>query len=216
MTTRPLRLSQEALTQFQHSLDTENEGSVPPRRRLGSVSTRRSSRDQTQEHLHSRALVRRGSVVEHRSSTVQRLWRQGSRISFSGLQLQQPVREEELRLENTYRTGPEPGERFSSVKTQQVLQSVLDGFLSGVSYSPENAGAMSRTLAELLRARLKTVSPARYKLVCLALVGQPGQGQSLRVTSRALICPHTDDHATAVFQNQSLFAVAVAYGVYWE
>uniref|UniRef100_A0A8B9UAK0 TC1D4 protein n=1 Tax=Anas zonorhyncha TaxID=75864 RepID=A0A8B9UAK0_9AVES len=140
-------------------------------------------------------------------------WMLHSRVSFSGLPLFQPI--PEIRLENTYRMGPDEGCGFNAGRVQRVLERVLAGVLGGTSYSPQGGASLVHSLAELLRGRAKEVVPPRYKLVCHVLLGQHSQ-QSLLVASRALWDPQSDSFASATFSNASLFAVATVHGVYFE
>ncbi|KAL0200993.1 hypothetical protein M9458_004180, partial [Cirrhinus mrigala] len=161
-----------------------------------------TSKDQSKDHPHHRPLFLRGMTVPSSESSFlspnvshshismgKRFsfagWHQGGRVSFSGLYLQQPI--QEVYVENTYRTGPEPG-------TQQILQATLDSYLE-----------------DLVLSKLKDVNPPRYKLVCQVVVGQSGK-QGIRVASRSLMNPNTDSYTSAVFQNHSLFAVALVHG----
>lgn len=140
-------------------------------------------------------------------------WMLHSRVSFSGLPLFQPI--PEIRLENTYRMGPDEGCGFNAGRVQRVLERVLAGVLGGTSYSPQGSAPLVHSLAELLQGRAKEVVPPRYKLVCHVLLGQHSQ-QSLLVASRALWDPQSDNFASATFSNASLFAVATVHGVYFE
>nr|XP_017207392.1 tctex1 domain-containing protein 4 isoform X1 [Danio rerio] len=230
MSNQPLPLSQETLAQFNRSQSTEPEPPGPPRRRLASISTRRSSKDQSKDHPHPRPLFIRAmtglssessfmspSVSTSHMSMGKRFsfagWHQGGRVSFSGLYLQQPI--QEVYVENTYRTGPEPGCRFSARRTQQILQATLDAYLEGVCYSADSCSQLCQMLADLVLSKLKDVNPPRYKLVCQVVVGQSGD-HGVRLASQSLINPNTDNYTSAVFQNHSLFAVAVVHGVYYE
>uniref|UniRef100_A0A9J8CPJ1 Tctex1 domain-containing protein 4 n=1 Tax=Cyprinus carpio carpio TaxID=630221 RepID=A0A9J8CPJ1_CYPCA len=230
MANQPLPLSQETLAQFNRSMSTEPGASGPPRRRLGSISTRRSSKDQSKDQPHHRPLFLRSMTLPSSESsflspTVSNShismgkrfsfagWHQGGRVSFSGLYLQQPI--QEVYVENTYRMGPEPGCRFNASRTQQILQATLDSYLEGVCYSPDSCSQLCQMLADLVLSKLKDVNPPRYKVVCQVVVGQSGK-QGIRVSSRSLMNPNTDNYTSAVFHNHSLFAVALVHGLYFE
>ncbi|XP_067309086.1 dynein light chain Tctex-type 5 [Pseudorasbora parva] len=224
MANQPLPLSQETLAQFNRSLATDPGA---PRRRLGSISTHRSSKDQSKDHPHHRALFLRHPSSESsflspnlsssHISIGKRFsfagWHQGGRVSFSGLYLPQPI--QEVYVENTYRIEPEPEARFSAGRTLQILQDTLDSYLEGVSYSPDACSQLCQMLADLVLSKLKDVTPPRYKLVCQVLVGQNDK-QGVKLASRSLINPNTDIHTSAAFQNHSLFAVAIVHAIYFE
>ncbi|XP_048119762.1 dynein light chain Tctex-type 5-A [Alosa alosa] len=232
MNSQTLPLSQETLAQFNHDQVVDG----PQRLRRASVSTRRSSRDHSKDAFPSRPaalLLRRLSDASHLSPAVsypaspfqrrdsvffaKRLsvgaWAHGGRVSFSGLLLPQPV--QEVRMENTYRMGPDPGSMFSAKQTQQILQATLDSYLDGARYSQNTCGQVSQILADLARSKIKDTCPPRYKLVCQVVIGQSGD-QSLTLASRGLLDSATDDFAVATFQNGSLFTVAIVYGTYYE
>ncbi|XP_001514856.3 LOW QUALITY PROTEIN: dynein light chain Tctex-type 4 [Ornithorhynchus anatinus] len=136
----------------------------------------------------------------------------GTRVSFSGLPLPPGP---PAPCENTYRTGPEPGGRWNPERAQRALEAALAGSLGEARYSAPAAGPLARSLCELVRARLRELSPPRYKLVCSVVLG-PRAGQDLRVASRALWDPANDGLASASFANASLFAVATVHGLYRE
>lgn len=238
MSSPTVPLSQETLAQFNHDQPQSVDG--PQRLRRASVSTRRSSRDHSRDPLFpSRPqppLLRRFSDASHlspavsypsspfhrrdsfffsskRSSVGACAGPHGRRVSFSGLLLPQPM--PEVRMENTYRMDPEPGNAFSSRQTQQILQATLDRYLDGACYSPNSCGQLCQILADLVRSKIKDTCPPRYKLVCQVIIGQSGD-QSLTMASRGLLDTMRDDFATATFQNGSLFTVAIVYGTYYE
>nr|XP_015210813.1 PREDICTED: tctex1 domain-containing protein 4 isoform X2 [Lepisosteus oculatus] len=236
MTTRQLPLSKETLAKFDQGLAADPGGLL--RRRAGSLSTRRSS--QSGDLHHSKpllllgngeasrpaALSRRSSVLSNFNSPFARKesfsmgkrlslgpWMHCGRVSFSGLPLYQPVRE--IQLENTYKTQPDEGCCFNGHKVQQLLETTLDSYLGEASYNPTTCGLLTQNLSDLIHSKAKDINPPRYKLVCLVILGQCSD-QGLRVASRCLWDTETDNFAVATFQNTSLFAVAVVYGLYCE
>ncbi|KAA0719374.1 Tctex1 domain-containing protein 4 [Triplophysa tibetana] len=230
MANKPLPLSQEILAQFNLSVATGSCAPGPPRRRLGSISTHRSSKDQPKDQPPHRPMLLRTMTGPSSDSSFlspnmsnshisfhKRFsfagWHQGGRVSFTGLYRPEPV--QEIYTENTYRTGPEEGSRFSASRTQQITQATLEGYLEGVCYSPDSCSQLCQMLSDLVLSKLKDVNPPRYKLVCQVVVGQSGK-QGVRVASRSLLNVDTDDYTSAVFQNQTLFAVAIVHGVYFE
>ncbi|KAJ8406199.1 hypothetical protein AAFF_G00304300 [Aldrovandia affinis] len=240
MTMQQLPLSQEILAQFNHAQAAAEPGALL-RRRVGSISTRRSSQSTDLRHprplpqlllkgpeagIWPPATSRQSSVFSNPNSPFMRreslslgrrlsfaAWAPSGRVSFSGLPLQQPV--QEARLENTYRTGPDKGCRFDSSRVHRILQATLDSYLGDVRYNPATCGQLSQNLSDLVRGKARDAAPPRYKLVCLVILGQPGN-QSLRVASRCLWDTKSDNSTVIVFQNPSLFAVAMVHGVYCE
>ncbi|KAM5148141.1 dynein light chain Tctex-type 4 [Mantella aurantiaca] len=138
-------------------------------------------------------------------------WAHFGRVSFSGLPLYQPIRE--VRHENTYRTAPE--RRFNPGRARGLLEAVLGNYLADAHYSAAAGGPLAQSLSDLLRAKMKEHCPPRYKVVCHVLLGQAGS-QGMRVASRSLWDPQTDDFASATYSNATLFAVAMVHAFYYE
>ncbi|XP_072830678.1 dynein light chain Tctex-type 4 [Vicugna pacos] len=134
----------------------------------------------------------------------------GSRVSFSGLP---PV--PACRAVPSYRTEPAPGEHWQAARTQRTLEAALAEGLRDACYVGAEAGRLARELCELVRVRVRELSPPRYKLVCSVVVG-PRAGQGVLVVSRALWDAEHDGLASAVVTNASLFAVATVHGLYCE
>nr|XP_023487025.1 tctex1 domain-containing protein 4 isoform X2 [Equus caballus] len=134
----------------------------------------------------------------------------GSRVSFSGLPLA-PTR----RLAPSYRMEPAPGQRWEVARAQRALEAALAAGLRDARYSGAEAGPLARELCELVRVRVRELSPPRYKLVCSVVLG-PRSGQGVRVVSRALWDAARDGLASATFTNATLFAVATVHGLYCE
>uniref|UniRef100_A0A8C7PLT4 Tctex1 domain-containing protein 4 n=1 Tax=Oncorhynchus mykiss TaxID=8022 RepID=A0A8C7PLT4_ONCMY len=190
--------------------------------RQGSISTLRSSlsRDQQQQqHPRYPLLLPRGFLPIESSSRRPNISNPnspfirrdlGSRASFSGLPLHQPVQ-----LENTYKTEPEKGCLFKASKVQKLVQAMLDSYLDGASYNAASGSHLSQILSDMVKSKVKEMIPPRYKLVCQVVVGQ-NRNQGLRVASRCLWDSQHDDFAVAMFQNHSLFTLVIVHGVYCE
>nr|XP_029497731.1 tctex1 domain-containing protein 4-like [Oncorhynchus nerka] len=242
MTTQQPPLSQEILAQCNQQA-MEPWGSRKLRQsRQGSISTLRSSlsrdqqqqqQQQQQQHPRYPLLLPRGFLPIESSSRRPNIsnpnspfirrdlvaltkrfsfggWLQGSRASFSGLPLHQPVQ-----LENTYKTEPEKGCLFKASKVQKLVQAMLDSYLDGASYNATSGSHLSQILSDMVKSKVKEMSPPRYKLVCQVVVGQ-NRNQDLRVASRCLWDSQHDDFAVAMFQNHSLFTLVIVHGVYCE
>ena len=55
----------------------------------------------------------------------------------------------------------------------------------------------------------------RFKVVVMVMIGG-NEGQGARVASRCLWYPQVDRFAHYEYHNESLFAVGIVYGVYYE
>ncbi|XP_035699775.1 tctex1 domain-containing protein 1-B-like isoform X1 [Branchiostoma floridae] len=143
----------------------------------------------------------------------QRKPRSISTVSF----MDEPSHTDELhppvKLENTYQMSPL--KRFPVSTVRHILQDVLQNYLQEEKYEPELCRQMTKTISEVIKARVKDLMVPRYKIICLIHIGQLNN-QGLRIGSRCLWDPNNDTFATQDFQNGSLYAVATVYGVYYE
>ncbi|KAJ7332798.1 hypothetical protein JRQ81_014978 [Phrynocephalus forsythii] len=180
------------------------EGKVPfpPSRRSSVMSILNTSFSSRRNSL--AAGGRRLSVVP---------WMRCGRVSFSGLPLFEPVRE--THYENTYKTHPDEDCKFNSSQVQQLLETVLANYLGDVKYNPANGGPSVQNLSDMIRNKVKDITPLRYKLVCNVFLGQKAN-QGLHIASRSLWDVENDNFASATFTNSSIFAVATVHGLYFE
>ncbi|KAG8437011.1 hypothetical protein GDO86_007916 [Hymenochirus boettgeri] len=228
-------LSEEILAQFNKNEAAEGGGSS--RTRAASFSTRRSSHSvdmSPRTLLRLRSIDERLPILSRRSSIVSNMnlpfsrknsvcamvpgkylslgpWAHYGRVSFSGLPLYQPVKE--IQYENTYKTGPEDGCRFPTCKIKKVLETTLNSYLADTKYMPMTCGQLALSLSDFIRNKLKDLIPSRYKLICNVFLGQMGN-QGFMVASRSLL--DTNNFVSAAYANSSLFAVAIAHGIYYE
>jgi hypothetical protein len=117
------------------------------------------------------------------------------------------------KIENTYRM--QPSRSFPSGQVQLIIRQLLEKYLEHEQYKPELCRQMSKSLSEVIRARVKDLMVPRYKIVCLVHIGQLGE-QCIRIGSRCLWDSSCDTFASYEFKNSSLFAVCTVYAVYAE
>ncbi|XP_063156187.1 dynein light chain Tctex-type 4 [Candoia aspera] len=182
--------------------NTEGKASFPPSRRSSIMSL-----------LNAPFSSRRNSLAAGGRRLSIGPWMHCGRVSFSGLPLFKPI--QEIRYENTYKTQPDKGCKFNSSQTQHILESVLASFFSDAKYNPANSGQLVQNLSDLIRSRVKDLTPPRYKLVCNVFLGQLAN-QGLHIASRSLWDVENDSFASAAFTNSSLFAVVTVHGLYYE
>ncbi|CAL8343711.1 unnamed protein product [Merluccius merluccius] len=118
-----------------------------------------------------------------------------------------------VQMENTYHMGP--SKRFPVLAVTDILKDVLSSYLQEEKYDAELCRQMTKTISEVLKARVKELMIPRYKIVVLISIGQLGD-QSMYVGSRFLWDAASDTFATHTFKNSSLLAVASVYAVYFE
>lgn len=121
-----------------------------------------------------------------------------------------------VRYENTYQL--EPTKKFPQREVKYILKDVLDGYLAEEKYEPELCKQMTKTLSEVVKARirdLQNVRSTRYKIVCIVHIGQL-KDQAMQIGSRCLWDPANDSSASYEFKNKSLFAIGSVFFVYNE
>ncbi|XP_047395728.1 dynein light chain Tctex-type 5 [Sciurus carolinensis] len=118
-----------------------------------------------------------------------------------------------VQMENTYQLGPT--KHFPVVTVNHILKDVLTNYLQEEEYEPELCRQMTKTISEVIKARVKELMIPRYKLIVIIHIGQLN-GQSILIGSRCLWDPKSDTVSSYVFRNSSLFALANVYAVYFE
>ncbi|XP_075688206.1 dynein light chain Tctex-type 5 [Rhinoderma darwinii] len=116
-------------------------------------------------------------------------------------------------LENTYQIGP--ARRFPVATVNNILKDVLTSYLQEEKYEAELCRQMTKTISEVVKARVKDLMIPRYKIIVLIYIGQLND-QNMRVGSRCIWDPACDTFSSYTFKNSSLFALANVYAVYYE
>lgn len=147
-----------------------------------------------------------GTVVSHSQATT------GQRRDH---QLLCPTR---VLYENTYRI--EPQVRFDYSRVEALMEAALDELLKGRKYVAPDCKWLAQDLSADLLERVKNdqrdAGLRRYKFVAVVNVGSVEEYPDLQLASRCLWTPNTDAFASASFSNDSLFAVATVFAVYFE
>ncbi|KAL4238982.1 hypothetical protein ACF0H5_003686 [Mactra antiquata] len=119
------------------------------------------------------------------------------------------------RYENTYRLEPTDTTRFSSKKAEDIISHVLENYLKGKSYDPKKFPNLCKSLAELIKDRVKSSGCTRYKLIAHVMILE-NQGQSMRHVSRCLWNKDVDDFATATYETNGFTAVGSVFATYYD
>lgn len=159
----------------------------------------------------SSATMNRGiALLKRRMSN----WKTGGKRGFrSSIQKTIP---EHLKMENTYKLGPDEGTVFMPYKAKSIIEKCLRDYLQDLSYDPKICARMCQKLTEEIKRKLKQQTTfQRYKYVVYVAVGQK-HDQTFEMGSRCLWDDQKDNSATGVFQNSSLFAVGTVFATYYE
>ncbi|CAM5135804.1 unnamed protein product [Eretmochelys imbricata] len=94
-----------------------------------------------------------------------------------------------IQLENTYQLGP--AKRFPVVTVNNILKDVLTNYLQEEKYEAELCRQMTKTISEVIKARVKDLMIPRYKIIVIVHIGQLNE-QSMRIGSRCVWDPASD------------------------
>lgn len=119
-------------------------------------------------------------------------------------------------LQATYRTEPIANRRFVPHIVKQIMESTLEESLEGLdNYEASKCRALSVSVCEDIKQKVKWLNYDRYKLVCIVYFGSVN-GQEVRVASRCLWNETSDNFATSTVVKGDVYAVALMYGVYTD
>ncbi|BFY99790.1 hypothetical protein BsWGS_02830 [Bradybaena similaris] len=118
-----------------------------------------------------------------------------------------------VKYENTFQL--EPTKKFPHSTVNSIIKESMENLLSDEHYRPDFCRDVTKTLSETIKARIKSLMIPRYKIICLVQIGEL-RSQGIRVGSRCLWDESNDTFWTHEFRNQSIYAVASVYGIYYE
>lgn len=135
-----------------------------------------------------------------------------------------PIRRQIIEFENTYKIDVDKtsGAYFKVSSVEAMVREIIDSNLERYQYESQSAAVLVQNMTNIIKNRLKEFESVRYKYVCLVYVGQKrcgndGHNNGLVVASQMLSQSKSgDNYAEVQYQNSSLFAVAIIYGIYFE
>ncbi|XP_072259152.1 dynein light chain Tctex-type protein 2B-like [Pyxicephalus adspersus] len=108
-----------------------------------------------------------------------------------------------------------PSEKVPLSSIKQILESYLPERMGDMKYDHTKAPSLVKQITEEVRAQVKKVLPARYKMLCLVTLGERAQ-EDIAIVSRCLWDPHADNYVAHVYENSSIFCVVAVYTVFCE
>ncbi|CAE8588161.1 unnamed protein product, partial [Polarella glacialis] len=117
--------------------------------------------------------------------------------------------------ENTYIMQPKESEKFFPSKVSACIERVMEDYLKDKEYGAEDAKIWTLDLSNEIKAAVKELNVPRYKIIVQVVIGEQAS-QGIRVASKCLWDVSSDNWASYTFQNQSLFAVGMVFGCYYE
>ncbi|KAJ3052061.1 Tctex1 domain-containing protein 2 [Rhizophlyctis rosea] len=113
-----------------------------------------------------------------------------------------------------YNIRPNFKQKFRPAIVQKLIHQILNDRLEGATYHPDTCSQWTREIADEIKNRLKELELQRYKFVVNVVIGEM-RGEGVRMGCRCFWDADTDNIAQETFMNESLFCVAVAFGVYY-
>ena len=120
-----------------------------------------------------------------------------------------------IRLENTFRLGPEPENTFKPNLVQNAIKDVMTMYLKNFVYSADGSKSLGMTIASDIKSRVKKMGFSRYKIVCSIVLLQ-NKGQGAEIASRCVWNEATDSHASYTFTSPAVVAICNVHGVYFD
>mmetsp|Transcript_11169 Transcript_11169/g.19568 ORF Transcript_11169/g.19568 Transcript_11169/m.19568 type:complete len:121 (+) Transcript_11169:126-488(+) len=108
---------------------------------------------------------------------------------------------------------PDYKSKFKPSRVREIIAAVLKARLAGTTYHADNTSSWAREIADDIKQRLKDEGWTRYKYAVQVFIGEQ-RGEGVRLACRGFWDVKTDSYANEIFQNESLFCVAAAFGVY--
>ncbi len=109
----------------------------------------------------------------------------------------------------------EPRKRFYEPDVRLIIQNVFESNLNGKTYESEYCKTTAKYLSGVIKDEVKALGYDRYKIVSLVHLGQ-SIDQGLRISSLCLFDKDFDNYAEFKYNQGSIFAVGVVYGIYME
>jgi len=110
--------------------------------------------------------------------------------------------------------------RFDSHRVEKLIADALRELLKGRKYVASDCKWLTQDLSADLLERVKSdqrdAGLRRYKFVMVVNVGSVAEQPDMQLASRCMWVPNTDGFTSASYSNDSLFAVATLFAVYFE
>ena len=121
------------------------------------------------------------------------------------------TREEEP---NSFQIRPAFEHKFRPGAVKEVIHAVLNDTLLGKTYDGDRVTEWCTSITDTIKKRIKEMGYDRYKIVVEVVLGEQ-RGEGVRMGTRCLWDSDTDNYASDVFMNDSLFCCAAAFGIYY-
>lgn len=110
---------------------------------------------------------------------------------------------------------PAPGQKFMKRDVEKLLKQYLEEKLTGKSYNYEESLNWSKELSGDIQQAVRNLGYTRYKIIVSVTIIEACQ-QGVRLASRCIWDPETDNFAEYTHSSESMHATALVFGLYWE
>lgn len=116
----------------------------------------------------------------------------------------------------TYRMEPEEVERFYPSKAKAIADKIIADELNDAVYDEEDAKNWSIIISDKIRESVnESLENSRFKIIVQTTIGQM-RDQGIRIASRCLWDPTTDNYASCSYTNETLFCSALIFALYTD
>lgn len=112
-----------------------------------------------------------------------------------------------------YEINPRPREKFRPGRVKEIIKEILHQKLDSITNQPENIQNQCKEISEIIKQKLKELNLPRYKYAVQVFIGEQ-KGQGVRVSNKCYWDYETDHCASETYNNDHIFCLATAYGVY--
>eukprot|EP00484_Ammonia_sp_Unknown_P019309 CAMPEP_0197037848 /NCGR_PEP_ID=MMETSP1384-20130603/14960_1 /TAXON_ID=29189 /ORGANISM="Ammonia sp." /LENGTH=119 /DNA_ID=CAMNT_0042468219 /DNA_START=33 /DNA_END=392 /DNA_ORIENTATION=- len=112
-----------------------------------------------------------------------------------------------------YRVQPNYRQKFRPALVKDVMRKYMEDTLRGEKYDSDNVSKWSKEISHNIKSFLKSCNWPRYKYMVQVIIGE-NKGQGVKVASKQFWDEKNDSMSVHYYVNESLYCVAIAYGVY--
>lgn len=116
---------------------------------------------------------------------------------------------------NTYRMEPDNDYRFRAYRIQPKILEVVVEQMKDQSYNPQTVNELVINVSRSVHQLMKNFQLPRYKLIVQTVIAQKYE-QLVRIASRCLWDPKTDNMLSVQYETKDMIAVVTIYAVYCE
>lgn len=116
---------------------------------------------------------------------------------------------------NTYRMEPDNDYRFRAYRIQPKILEVVVEQMKDQSYNPKTVNELVINVSRSVHQLMKNFQLPRYKLIVQTVIAQKYE-QLVRIASRCLWDPKTDNMLSVQYETKDMIAVVTIYAVYCE